>query len=147
MAGYCAANGIVFVCAVVTCIVLECFSREIVSMFLGGNGTAAAMAAGEGYLTFIGWFAGLLGFKMAVDGVLRGAGDVKLFTVANLVNLFIRVFLSVMLAPEFGIAVIWYAVPLGWAANWIISFSQYRTGKWRRIYCLAGAKRNIKTAE
>ncbi|PWM37446.1 MAG: MATE family efflux transporter [Clostridiales bacterium] len=146
-AGYHAANGMVFVCAAVTCIVLECFSREIVSMFLGKNGTAAAMAVGEGYLTFIGWFAGLLGFKMAVDGVLRGAGDVKLFTVANLVNLFIRVFLSVMLAPEFGIAVIWYAVPLGWTANWIISFSQYRTGKWRRIYCSEGAKRNIKTAE
>lgn len=29
----------------------------------------------------------MIGFKMAVDGVLRGAGDMKMFTIANLVNL------------------------------------------------------------
>ena len=57
----------------------------------------------------------------------------KLFTIANLVNLGIRVILSVTLAPRFGVAMVWYAVPIGWAANWLISFLQYRTGKWRRI--------------
>ena len=31
---------------------------------------------------------------MAVDGLLRGAGDMKMFTVANLVNLGIRVIIA-----------------------------------------------------
>ena len=45
----------------------------------------------------------MIGFKMAVDGVLRGAGDMKMFTIANLVNLSIRVIIAMMLAPRFGI--------------------------------------------
>jgi Na+-driven multidrug efflux pump len=71
---------------------------------------------------------------MAVDGLLRGAGDMRMFTIANLVNLFIRVALSVALAPKYGVAMVWYAVPIGWLVNWIISYLQYRTGKWKEIY-------------
>ena len=73
---------------------------------------------GIGYLTFMGWFFCFIGFKMAVDGLLRGAGDMKMFTVANLVNLGIRVIIAVTCAPRFGIAMVWYAVPVGWFANW-----------------------------
>ncbi len=71
---------------------------------------------------------------MAVDGLLRGAGDMKMFTVANIVNLFIRVFVAMVFAPRYGIHMVWVAVPIGWFVNWAISFSQYRTGKWKKIY-------------
>ena len=37
-------------------------------------------------------------------------------------------------APIWGIAMVWYAVPIGWFLNWLISYRQYRTGKWRSIY-------------
>ena len=66
------------------------------------------------------------------DGVLRGAGDMTLFTVANLVNLGLRVVLAVTLAPRFGIQFVWMAVPVGWLVNYLISFFEYRTGRWRR---------------
>ncbi|MFR1039074.1 MAG: hypothetical protein ACLSE4_09800 [Clostridium sp.] len=59
----------------------------------------------------------MIGFKMAVDGILRGAGAVKVFTIANLVNLGLRVLIAKLGAPVYGIAMIWYAVPLGWLAN------------------------------
>lgn len=133
-AGYHVANWLAVAFAVILCVVLELFYRPIIALFLGDSGTPTAVATGEGYLVFIGWFFVLIGFKMAIDGLLRGAGDMKLFTVANLVNLFIRVFLSVTLAHKVGIGMVWYAVPIGWAVNWAISFAQYRTGKWRRIY-------------
>lgn len=132
--GYKVANKMVIVCAVVICLILELFYSSIISLFLGDNGTATAIATGQYYLKFIGWFFCLIGFKMTVDGLLRGAGDMKMFTVANLVNLFIRVALSVTLAPKYGIAMVWYAVPIGWMVNWMISFLQYRTDKWRTIY-------------
>ena len=67
----------------------------------------------------------------SVDGLLRGAGDMKMFTVANLVNLSIRVIVAVTMAPRFGIFMVWCAVPIGWFCNWLISFLEYRTGKWR----------------
>ena len=132
--GYNVANKMVIVCAVVLCLILELFHASIISLFLGDNGTATAIATGQNYLIFIGWFFCLIGFKMAVDGLLRGAGDMRMFTIANLVNLFIRVALSVALAPKYGVAMVWYAVPIGWLVNWIISYLQYRTGKWKEIY-------------
>ncbi len=131
--GFHAAVKMVLVCAAVICVALEVFHGEIISLFLGADGTAAAVATGEGYLTFMGWFFCLIGFKMSVDSVLRGSGDMKVFTVANLVNLSVRVIIAVTMAPRFGIAMVWYAVPVGWFLNWAISYSRYRTGKWKAI--------------
>lgn len=132
--GYHAANAMVVFCAFLIWLALEFFHTDLIRFFLGEEGTAAALNTGSGYLKFMGWFFCLIGFKMAVDGLLRGAGDMKMFTIANLVNLFIRVTVAVTLAPELGIAMVWYAVPIGWFANWFISFLEYRTGKWRNVY-------------
>ncbi|MDE6167739.1 MAG: MATE family efflux transporter, partial [Acetatifactor sp.] len=130
--GYHAANKMVIFFSVLICLALECFSRPLISLFLGSDGTPDAISTGYDYLTFMGWFFCLIGFKMAVDGLLRGAGDMKLFTIANLVNLFIRVTVSMALAPVFGISMVWCSVPVGWFANWVISYSRYRTEKWMK---------------
>lgn len=131
--GYKAANLMVVCTAVILCLALELFYTPIISLFLDETSTAQAIGTGESYLRFIGFFFCLVGFKMAVDGVLRGAGDIKMFTIANLVNLFIRVALSKIAAPIWGVAMVWYAVPIGWFANFCISFAQYKTGKWKRL--------------
>ena len=44
----------------------------------------------------------------------------------------LRVVLAVTLAPRFGIQFVWMAVPVGWLVNYLISFFEYRTGRWRR---------------
>jgi len=132
--GYHAANELVVVCAVIICFALETFNHGITTLFLADNGTPTAIATGENYMIFMGWFFGLIGFKMAVDGLLRGAGDMKMSTVANLANLSVRVAVAMIFAPIYGIALVWYAVPIGWFVNWLISFLQYRTGKWKEIY-------------
>ncbi|MGH4036349.1 MAG: MATE family efflux transporter [Sphaerochaeta sp.] len=131
--GYRAANKIVFICSVIIFLILEIFNRPIISLFIGVDGTSLASSTGQNYLRFMGWFFVLIGLKMTVDGLLRGAGDMKVFTIANLVNLLIRIAFAVILAPRYGISMVWIAVPIGWFANWIISFSQYSTGKWKRI--------------
>ena len=130
--GYHAANAMVAVCGLLLCLTLELFDKWIIGIFLGASGSYAAFSTGRHYLVFMGWFYFLIGFKMSVDGLLRGAGDMKMFTVANLVNLFIRVSVSVIFAPRWGIMMVWIAVPLGWFMNWLISFCQYRTGHWRK---------------
>ena len=130
--GYHTGYGIVFGFGMILCVILEFFYQPLIGMFLGEEGTALAISTGTDYLRFIGWFFAFIGLKMITDGLLRGAGDMKMFTVANLVNLSIRVIMAVTLAPVFGIAMVWYAVPVGWAANYVISFLEYRTGKWRK---------------
>ncbi len=84
--------------------------------FLGEEGTRTAMETGIGYLRFMSVFFCLIGFKISVDGLLRGAGDMTMFTIANLVNLGIRVAVAMIFAP----------------ANWAISYLEYRTGKWKQ---------------
>ena len=131
--GYHTGYRIVFAFAVILCVILELFYQPLIELFLGDEGTGLAVSTGVSYLRFIGWFFVLIGLKMITDGLLRGAGDMKMFTVANLVNLSIRVVLAVTLAPRIGIEMVWYAVPIGWLANYLISFAEYRTGKWKRI--------------
>lgn len=132
--GYHISFGIVAFFAVIICAALELFNKGIISMFLDSKSTELSINTGIGFLKFMGWFYAIIGFKMITDGLLRGAGDMKMFTVANLANLSLRVIMAVTLAPRFGIEFIWYAVPLGWSANFIISYTQYRTGKWRRLH-------------
>ena len=129
--GYLAANLLVAIFSVAICLFLELGNRFLISIFLEGEGTQVAMQTGCGYLSFMGWFFVLIGVKMAVDGLLRGAGDMLFFTIANLVNLTIRVVMAICLAPSFGIQWVWIAVPIGWFANFLISFVQFMRGKWK----------------
>ncbi len=129
--GYHAALRLVTFFAVLLCLALELFHRPIIASFLDSDGTRLALETGSSYLKFIGFFFALIGLKMSTDGLLRGAADMKLFTLANLANLSLRVIFAVTMAPRFGITMVWYAVPLGWLVNFLISFLEYRTGKWK----------------
>ncbi len=129
--GYHSALGLVAFFALLLCLILELFHSAIIASFLGSDGTALALETGSSYLRFIGFFFALIGLKMCTDGLLRGAADMKMFTIANLANLSLRVIFAVTMAPRCGIAMVWYAVPLGWLVNFLISYGEYRTGKWQ----------------
>ncbi len=129
--GYYTGYGIVAFFALLLCLWLEIFYMPLIQMFLGEDGTVLAIQTGTGYLRFMGWFFILIGLKMITDGVLRGSGDMKMFTIANLVNLGIRVVVAFLFAPIYGISMVWIAVPIGWLANYLISFAEYKTGKWK----------------
>ena len=132
-AGYRASYGIVFAIAAGICLVVQLLASPLISLFLE-DGSVAAFETGIQCTRFMAWFYVLIGLKMISDGVLRGAGDMTMFTVANLVNLGLRVVLAVTLAPRFGIQFVWVAVPVGWLINYLISFFEYRTGKWKTIH-------------
>ncbi len=129
--GYRAAMCIIVFFGIALMLISQLFCRPIVSLFMDASESSEAFAAGSSYFKFIGWFFTLLGFKSVTDGELRGSGDVKIYMLANLVNLAIRVSVAQLASPAFGIEVIWYAVPMGWAANFAISYSGYRTGRWK----------------
>jgi putative MATE family efflux protein len=130
--GYRTANAMVALFAVVIFAFLNLCKAPILTFFLGDELTPLAMETGMGYMSFMAWFYALLGFKMSTDGVLRGSGDMVMFTVANLINLAMRVLLAVNLAPVFGVHMVWYVVPIGWAINVALTVIQYRRGKWKK---------------
>ena len=55
-----------------------------------------------------------------------------MYMVANLVNLAARVLIANYLSPLYGVEMIWYAIPLGWALNFTISFIWFCTGRWKK---------------
>ena len=130
--GYRASYFIVGAFAVVICAVLLLFKNPLILMFLEENAGGKAFDTGVSYLSFIAYFFVFLGLKASTDGVLRGAGDVFVFTAANLVNLAIRVSFAFAMAPIIGVQAVWFAVPIGWTVNYIISGLRYLTGRWSR---------------
>lgn len=130
--GYLAAVRMVAAFAVVICILLSLFHESIIRSFLEAGSDQAAFETGNAYLSFVAFFFIFLGLKAITDGVLRGAGDVVVFTLANLINLGIRVTAAFTLAPMIGVQGVWFAVPMGWASNYLISFVRYVSGKWSR---------------
>ena len=129
-----AACVIIGICSIAIALALELGYHPLIEIFLGSSGTKAAFDAGEQYLRITGWIYFMMGFKSASDGILRGCGDMPMFTIANFVNLAVRVVMAFTLAPHFGIMIVGIALPLGWTANIIISFGEYLRGKWRTIY-------------
>lgn len=128
--GYRSALVMVAATAILLCVLVTLFYQPMLSLFIDRGSSTQAYETGAAYLGFIRFFFLLIGLKMATDGVLRGAGDVFAFTLANLINLGIRVSVSHFLAPVVGVQAIWYAIPMGWLANYIISGMRYATGRW-----------------
>lgn len=130
--GYYSGYRIIVSFSAVIAVIIALLYRPIISIFLDVENGSLAFNTGIEYLKFIGYFFAFIGFKSITDGVLRGSGDMLLFTISNLVNLSIRVFVAFYFSPKWGVQAVWYAIPMGWAANYIISFSYYLTGRWSR---------------
>ena len=130
--GYLAAVRMAAVFAVMICLILTFFHGNIINAFLEEGREPIAFETGNAYLTFIAFFFLCIGFKAITDGVLRGAGDVVVFTLANLINLGIRVTVAFALSPVWGVQAVWFAIPMGWTTNFVISFVRYLSGKWSR---------------
>lgn len=130
--GYHAAYGIIISFGVVLILISQLFYKPIVSAFVDEGSSQVAFQTGTDYFRFIGLFFSFLGFKAITDGILRGAGDIKVYMIANLVNLTIRVAVAQLCSPIWGIQLIWYAVPMGWSTNYLISYLWYRTGNWEK---------------
>lgn len=124
--GWKSALAIILSFSILICIILQTFNTEIISMFLGADGSAAASRTGEEYLSYLGWFYGILGFAFVTGGVLRGMGKMASFTAASIANLSLRVIGAMVFAPLYGVGIVWYVVPLGWILYFSICFVSYR---------------------
>ena len=124
--GWKSALAIILSFAIAICIILQAFNTEIISLFLGTGGSAAAYRTGEEYLSYLGWFYGILGFAFVTGGVLRGMGKMASFTAASIANLSLRVIGAMVLAPLYGVEIVWYVVPLGWILYFSICYVSYR---------------------
>lgn len=131
--GYHCAVIMTAVCALLLCVLLQLGKSTMIQAFLNQGSEPLAYETGVSYVSFISFFFVFMGLKASTDGLLRGAGDVVVFTIANLVNLSIRVFVAFVFASYWGPSAVWFAIPMGWGVNFVISFARYLTGRWKGI--------------
>ena len=124
--GYRAALLLDICFAVLAFVIIETTHTQISSLFLGKDRTELAYQVSGDYMKWLGYFFIFMGIKMATDGVLRGLRNMRPFLIANMVNLAIRLSVALIFAPHFGIEFVWLAVPTGWLANFLISYSALR---------------------
>lgn len=118
------------ICVPVVLLYLIC-SRPMVNIFMNHN-TGNAIETGMQFLRIVAPFYFVVSIKLIVDGVLRGAGAMKLFMFATFTDLILRVALAAVLSKGFGVVGIWSAWPIGWTIGTVLSVVFYVKGKWRK---------------
>ena len=111
-------------------LLLTLFSSAMISLFMD-EGSRQALDTGVTFLRIVAPFYLVISIKLAIDGVLRGAGAMKCFMISTFTDLILRVVLAFILAIPFGVTGVWLSWPVGWLASTGISIFFYRRGYWR----------------
>jgi Na+-driven multidrug efflux pump len=106
-------------------VVYFCFNELLVRLFMDSSGSAEAVQSGADFLRTVSLFYCFIGVKLVGDGILRGAGRMKLFMVATFADLILRVILAYVLSPSMGPQGIWTSWPIGWCVATVLSVIFY----------------------
>lgn len=103
------------------------FAEPLMMIFVGGE-QSAIIAQGVEYLQIEGAFYCGIGFLFLLYGLYRAVGRPGMSVVLTVVSLGSRVALAYVLSaiPIFGVAGIWWSVPIGWALADGIGFLYYK---------------------
>lgn len=119
-------------CLLIT-VIAEIFPNQIIRMFLqeGEADTLEALATGAAYIRVVGAFMVVFSTFMLMKATFKGSGDMGWFILTTLLSFFIRLILTVGLAPTVGVSVIWWAICAGWVISLIVAAGRYLQGGWR----------------
>ena len=115
-------------------IVFFIFGENMIQLFMSGDGGGTALETGQVFLRIVSPFYFVISVKLIGDGVLRGAGAMRLFMIATFTDLVLRVLLSYILAGIFGVTGIWMSWPIGWSIATVLTCVFYRQGRWAQKY-------------
>ncbi len=104
--------------------------RFLIKAFMDSP-TEEAVSAGLKFLLIVSPFYLLCATKLVTDGILRGAGAVKYFTIATFADLILRVLLSFILSKHFNETGVWMSWPIGWFVGMCFSLLFYFKGVWK----------------
>ena len=132
-----AAASAVFGLAVSLLVVL--FADPLMSLFID-TGEVSVIAEGVRYLRIEGAFYALIGILFLLYGLYRAIGSPGMSVILTVVSLGTRVVLAYVLSavPAFGVAGIWWAVPIGWFLADVLGAGYYFTRYRKHSVCPPG---------
>lgn len=102
-----------FIIAIPFAIAFFFFGGELTSIFATESGEGI-IRTGRIFLQIVSPFYLVIGFKIVIDGAMRGLGIMKPFVTATCLDLILRVVFAYILSPAFGSDGIWMSWPVGW---------------------------------
>ena len=116
-------------CAAVS-VLICCFAERLMGIFVDA-GEAAIIAEGARYLRIEGAMYVGIGVLFLWYGYFRGVGMPQVSLLLTVISLGTRVALSYALAPhtDWGVLVIWWAIPIGWVLADVTGLALYRRGR------------------
>ena len=124
--GFRAGLKIVWILCIPFVLLYFIFGKYFIYMFLD-NPTKTAMNTGIEFLRIISPFYFVVAAKLAADGVLRGAGKMKMFMGSTFTDLILRVILTFVLSGIFKSTGIWLSWPIGWTISTLMSLWFYKS--------------------
>lgn len=124
--GYKSAIKMMAIYSVLAFVIVYVFGTSMVGMFDDGSSGGGVIAVGMGYMRIVSPFYIVFALMMIGNGVLRGTGHMKEFTILTIIDLLARVGLSYLLSYIFGYEAIWWAIPAGWVIGAVISTYCYK---------------------
>ena len=118
--------------SVVVMAVLLVFSGQLVRVFCGDSATTAVTETGRLYFLFVAPAYILYSVMNAFNGVTRGAGYMKGFTVSTMSDIVVRCAASWLMNLLVGLWGVFLSIGIGWAVGMVIAVIVYRGGKWKR---------------
>lgn len=102
------------------------FAKPLMTLFIDAK-ESAVIAEGVRYLRIEGSFYALIGILFLLYGLYRAIGKPGMSVVLTVASLGIRVALSYTLSkiPAFGVAAIWWSVPIGWLLADLLGITYY----------------------
>lgn len=117
--------------ALTVTLILFLFGDVFIGCFVSSNSDPGVIRVGVEYLRVVSVFYIVMGTMNSFNGILRGAGDVKIFMASTLCNFSCRVLFAYGLSWFIGQQAIWWAIPIGWFCGVSVAFLRYRSGKWK----------------
>jgi putative MATE family efflux protein len=111
--GYRKSNIIITVYSAITALIVFLGARGIMSFFVA-NTEKQVITIGVEYLKTMSIFYVLSGFCNIFQGFFRGVGKLRVTLVATLGQISIRVIVSYILAPHFGVTSVCFGIAAGW---------------------------------
>ena len=117
---------------VIFCI-LQLFPAQLVGAFVDTDLTdPEVISVGVTYLRIFSCINILFALMTILNGVLKGAGDLRWFLFITVLNLGVRVVAAFLLAAPLGWTAVCWSQLIGWLSGLAVVLPRYRSGRWRQ---------------
>jgi len=130
------------VVSVIITIFIIIYGNYMMSLFTSDT---EVIRIGMEYLVIVSSFYVIFAIMFTINGVMRGAGDTIVPMFITLIALWgVRIPVAYFLSLKIGEQGIWWSMPLAWFIGMTLTFTYYKTNRWKKKAVVSKTKNRIE---